>query len=102
MAYNLEHNTANEIWADALDLIHKEGRRVNNTSEISQAVLTLKNPIQKWVSDRYKPMSIAFALVELVWICSGSNKKNIIDYWNPAYKKYADDANSDIYHGAYG
>lgn len=102
MAYILERNTANEIWTDALDLINKTGRRIKDTSEISQAVLTLNNPIQKWVSDRYKPMSIAFALVELVWICSGSNKRTIIDYWNPAYKKYAADANSDIYHGAYG
>lgn len=102
MAYILELNTANEIWTGALDLIHKEGKRIKDTSEISQAVLTLNNPIQKWVSDRYKPMSIAFALVELVWICSGSNKRTIIDYWNPAYKKYAADANSDIYHGAYG
>ncbi len=102
MAYLLERETANDIWADALDLINKEGHRINDTSEISQAVLTLENPIQKWVSDRFKPMSIAFSLVEIVWICSGSNKRNIIDYWNPAYEKYAADANSDIYHGAYG
>lgn len=102
MAHIIEHDTANEIWTDALNLINKEGRRVKDTLEISQAVLTLSNPRQKWVSDRYKPMSIAFALVELVWICSGSNKCDIINYWNPAYKTYAADANSDTYHGAYG
>ena len=102
MAYIIQRDSANDIWRDALALIKKEGRRIHNTNEIPQAVLTLRNPIQKWVSDRHQPMSIAFALVELVWIFSGSNKRTIIDYWNPAYKNFAADENIDVYHGAYG
>lgn len=102
MAFIIQQNTANDLWKIALEEIHKNGHRQKDTIEISQAVLTLRDPLQKWVSDRSPAMSIAFALVELVWIFSGSNKRTIIDYWNPAYKKYAADEQSDIYHGAYG
>ena len=102
MAYLLENTNADNIWSKALSLLLEHGERVKNTIEISQVTMCIQNPRQKWVSVRKPPLSIAFALVEVIWILSGSNCRDIIDFWNPAYKKFAADNYSSTYYGAYG
>ena len=47
MAFIIQQNTANDLWKIALEEIHKNGHRQKDTIEISQAVLTLRDPFTK-------------------------------------------------------
>ena len=50
--------------------------------------------------DRIPPISISFALAEVVWIMNGEERSEVINYWNPRLSDFA--GNGDIYYGAYG
>jgi thymidylate synthase len=106
MAELIKGQTANDLWCCALNLLVAEGMpapsRNGRTKEILHVMLELKNPQEKWVYKRFPPISVAFALAELMWIVNGENDVKTIDFWNLRYKKTAADAGSEIYHGAYG
>ena len=46
------------------------------------------------------PISIGFALAEVVWIMNGEERSEVINYWNPKLAEFAGDG--DTYYGAYG
>ncbi len=102
MAYLIKGQTANNLYCQARKLIDAEGEKSGNTNELLHVILELEDPLQKWVTCRKPAMSISFALAELIWILVGDNKRDVIDFWNPVYERYASDENSDYYHGAYG
>ncbi|MCM1295337.1 MAG: thymidylate synthase [Muribaculaceae bacterium] len=102
MAYLIKGRTANNLYYQARKKIDSEGENSSNTNELLHVVLELEDPLQKWVSWRKPAMSISFALAELIWILVGDNKRDLIDFWNPAYERYASDEDSNYYHGAYG
>lgn len=97
-------DSANEVWEKAAELLLKEKSvvdgRTGGTYELLHTFLSIKDPKQKWVFNRVPPMSIAFALAELVWIMNGKEEAEVINFWNPKLKNYA--GNQDIYYGAYG
>ena len=99
----IQGDTANEMWSSAYKLVREadivEGRN-GNVREVIHAALSLNNPIQKWVSVKAPPISIGYALAELIWILSGSDDANVINYWNKALPNYAGDY--PYYPGAYG
>lgn len=102
MAYLIKGQTANSLYSQARKLIDAEGKNSVNTNELLHVVFELEDPIQKWVTWRKPAMSISFALAELIWILVGDNKRDIIDFWNPIYGRYAGDEGCGYYHGAYG
>jgi thymidylate synthase len=106
MAILIKAKNANVLWHRAKVLIESEGKsdnsRCGRTVENLHILLELDNPVEKWVYKRNPPISIGFALAELMWIVNGSQETKIIDFWNPNLKKFAADKDSNIYHGAYG
>ena len=106
MANLIKANDANELWQQAWNLIESEGSasdsRIGSTKEVLQVLFELSQPIEKWVYKRIPPISVSFALVELMWIVSGCQDSDIIDFFNPAYKKFTADEGRSVYHGAYG
>ena len=98
--------TASSVWVLAAEeLISMEDdveveSRIGSTKELLHTLIHLDNPIQRWVTMRTPPMSISFALAELIWILAGSNDANVINFWNPSLSKYS--GNASEYHGAYG
>ena len=102
MSYLLTGDNANHLWINAMHTINEIGEKSADTKEILHVLLELNNPREKWVVSRSPVISVAFALAELIWILSGDNRKDIIDFWNPLYKNFAADNGSNIYHGAYG
>lgn len=97
--------TANDIWSQAADALltgkkHLTASRSGNTIELLHTFIHIQNPIQRWVTQRVPPISIGFALAELIWILAGSNDANTINYWNPGLPKFSGDGSK--YHGAYG
>lgn len=104
MAMMFSGDTANDVWNLAAEQLmkmeHVVSSRSGDTYELLHVLLSINNPKEKWVSNRVPPMSISFALAELIWILNGSNIAKIINYWNPTLSRYA--GHDDNYHGAYG
>ena len=100
----IEGKTANEVWKKAANMLLTQENmikgRTGEVYELLHAFISIENPIQKWVYDRMPPISIGFALAELVWIMNGEESSEVINYWNPSLSKYAGDG--EVYYGAYG
>ncbi|MDE6426352.1 MAG: thymidylate synthase [Ruminococcus sp.] len=96
--------TANDVWREAANKLLEqkdtvEGR-TGNVFEILHSFITIEEPRQKWIYDRIPPVSIGYALAELVWIMNGEDRSDIINFFNPQLEKFAGKA--IFYHGAYG
>ena len=100
----IEGVAANEVWKKAALLLMEQKNtlagRNGNVFELLHTFISIENPRQKWVYDRIPPMSIGFALAELVWIMNGEEQSNVINYWNPSLPKFAGEGAT--YYGAYG
>lgn len=98
--------TANEVWNQAFNKLTDSKNndivesRSGNTYELLHAVFSISNPRERWVAVRNPPISIAFALAEVIWILAASNESDVINFWNPPLQRYA--GNGKTYHGAYG
>lgn len=101
-----EGKTADEAWrsiASAVcrnDGVSVQASRNGRTREILHATISISNPRQRWVESRNPPMSVAFALAEVVWILSGRNDSAFLNYFNRGLPKFCGDG--PAYHGAYG
>lgn len=104
MAEYIVGRTANEVWIKAANMLLKQENTIDGRTgevfEILHSFISIEEPRQKWVFDRIPPISIGYALAELVWIMNGENRSDVINFWNPKLKKFA--GNGSFYHGAYG
>lgn len=104
MAEFIVEKTANDVWKKAVGMLLKEKNtlkgRTGNVYEILHTFITIENPTQKWIYDRMPPISIGYALAELIWIMNGEDRADVINAWNPNLPKFA--GNGKSYHGAYG
>lgn len=104
MIETIEGKTANEVWRKAVDMLLVQENSINGRTgevfELLHAFLSIEDPRQKWIYDRIPPISISYALAELVWIMNGEERSDIINYWNPSLSKFAGDG--AVYYGAYG
>lgn len=104
MAKLITGKSANEVWKKAVKHLLDEKENVSGRNgdvyELLHTLISIEDSRQKWVYDRIPPMSLGFALAELVWIMNGEEESRIINYWNPSLKKYA--GNHEYYYGAYG
>lgn len=104
MAQLITGGTANEVWSNAAELLLNQTDTLNGRTgefyELAHTLAVIEDPKQRWVFSRIPPMSIGYALAELVWIMNGEDRADIINTWNPALEKFA--GKSDFYHGAYG
>lgn len=96
--------TANDVWKQAYEAVNQTGcyvsSRNGNTKELLHTVMSINNPTQKWITFRTPPISIGYALAELIWMLNGSDDANVINYWNSSLPNYA--GNYSNYPGAYG
>ena len=101
-----EGRTANEAWDKVATVFRAntglmaQTSRCGPTREILHAAISVSAPRQRWVVARNPPMSIAFALAEVIWIMAGRNDSAFLNYFNRELPKYA--GSGPIYHGAYG
>lgn len=104
MIETINGKTANEVWKKAVEMLlvqeNSINGRIGEVFELLHAFLSIEDPRQKWIYDRIPPISISYALAELVWIMNGEERSDIINYWNPSLPKFAGDG--EVYYGAYG
>ncbi len=93
MADFISGKTANEVWEKAIKLLQKQEHslsgRTGDVFELLHTFISIGEPQQKWIYNRIPPISIGYALAELVWIINGEEKSDIINMWNPSLEKYA-------------
>lgn len=104
MAEFIVGRTANDVWRKVASMLMQqkdtvEGR-TGDVFEILHSFITIEEPRQKWIYDRVPPVSIAYALAELVWIMNGEDSSDVINFFNPQLEKFA--GRAKYYHGAYG
>ena len=98
--------TANDVWRQAaavardVDLALSQASRAGKTRELQDALFSIEDPRQRWISSRLPPMNPAFAIAEVVWIVNGRRDSAFLNFWNPALPKFQGDG--EEYYGAYG
>ncbi len=103
MFHNIQGETANEIWQKAFNTVSKTNiieSRCGSTKELLHTTISINDPVQKWVTCKNPPLSIGYALAELIWILHGCDESKTINYWNPVLPQFAGDY--EEYPGAYG
>lgn len=105
MMRNFIGNAADTVWQHAaIELIYNPDYthcgRNGDTREILPCVLRIQDPRQRWILSRTPPYNPAFGLVEFVWIITGNNESNVLNFWNPILPRYS--GSGQTYHGAYG
>jgi thymidylate synthase len=101
-----EGQTANGAWDKIATAFRTniglltQTSRFGPTREILHAAISVSDPRQRWVVARNPPISIAFALAEVIWIMAGRNDATFLNYFNKVLPDYA--GNGPTYHGAYG
>lgn len=104
MAEFITGKSANEVWEKATNHLLNEkavlSGRNGEVYELLHTFISIEDPRQKWIYNRIPPMSLGFALAELIWIVNGEDDAKVINFWNPSLKKYAGD--HERYYGAYG
>lgn len=104
MAEIIMGKTANEVWRKAVGMLleqkETQAGRTGEVFELLHTFISIEEPRQRWVFDRMPPMSISFALAELVWIVNGEERSDVINFWNPKLPSFAGEG--PVYYGAYG
>ncbi|MHB8076577.1 thymidylate synthase [Desulfosporosinus fructosivorans] len=105
MLYTFNGNNANEVWTNATEVLLNCKQtsiesRIGKTKEILHVAFSISDPRERWVTQRVPPISIAFALAELIWILVGKDESDVINFWNPILPRYS--GKLEKYHGAYG
>lgn len=74
--------------------------RAGDVREVLGLAAMVEQPRARWCLNRVPPYNPAYAAAEAIWIMTGSDGANFIDFFNPGLKRFA--GNHDHYPGAYG
>jgi thymidylate synthase len=104
--HSFQGQSANEVWRQAAiaardeSIALKQASRAGDTRELQDALFSIEDPRQRWISSRLPPMNPAFAIAEVVWIVNGRNDSAFLNFWNPGLPKFQGEG--ETYYGAYG
>lgn len=104
MLHTFEARTANEAWLQAADALRdkatEQESRNGPTKELLHVLMSIEDPMQRWVTSRRPAINPAFALAEVIWIMTGRQDAAFLTYFNRQLAKYV--GNCTVLHGAYG
>lgn len=97
--------TVNEAWEHWYNLLaaqhgNEDSRDGAVTGEIINAVTVIENPKDNLVTSPIRKLSHKYAIGELLWYLSGSNKLDAIANYSKAWNKLSDDG--ETVNSAYG
>lgn len=104
----IEGKTVDEVWTTAFDMLSKQaqsGVRENSrdgdvVGEITDAVIQVEDPTRNIVRNPVRKMPLRYAIGELAWYLSGSNKVTDISQFSSVWEKLSDDGETN--NSAYG
>src|SRR4051812_15538129 len=106
MFLTFDSTSANEAWLKAVSrfcqLVSPETQssRAGETIELLHVGISISDPLQRWVVGRSPPINPAFALAEVIWIITGRNDSQFLNYFNSRLPEFA--GRTATYPGAYG
>ena len=93
-----------EGYPQLLDYVIKNGGEVfprgKKTYELSPFHVKIKNPRDRIFFDHVRNMNVAFSIAEFLWIVTGREDVEMLEFYNRNMKNYSDDG--IVMHGAYG
>lgn len=98
--------TADEAWLEVVaalkqrEHLPQQDGRGGRTAELLHVGIQLDNSRQRWVVSRNPPLSVAFAIVEVIGILNGRRDSGYLNFFNPILPRFSGDGPE--YHGAYG
>lgn len=109
-----EYETVNEAWESLYGDLKRIGEIAENTSspsllesrdgavygEAINVVTEIQDPTRNFVTSPTRDLSMRYAVGELLWYLSGSNKLRDIAHYSGAWKKLSDDG--ETVNSAYG
>lgn len=103
--YSFRGGSADEVWTQAVEALrsgqgHAQDSRGGATDELLHSIFSISDPRRRWTTVRNPPMSVAFAVAEVVWIVSGRNDVEFLTFWNTRLPEFSGPA--PRLHGAYG
>ncbi|MFJ7734156.1 thymidylate synthase [Lysinibacillus sp. NPDC097231] len=100
----LEDESMDQLQIKILKKIIEEGREVSPrgmpNKELTGFTFKLTNPRARIIYNPARNFNVRFAIGELLWYLSGSNKCEMITHYNKRYPNFSDDG--EILNGAYG
>ena len=102
---SLSGASADQLWLAARDEFLSGGAaevegRGSSTKELRPVVFELTDPRARWVFSRSPVLNPAAFLSEVIWILSGRNDSEFVNFCNPRLREFAGDG--ETYSGAYG
>lgn len=88
-------NNFNDVYPNLIKGIMKYGNTVpsrnGETKELHPAYLEIHQPRQRLVTAIGRPVNVAFALAEVVWILSGRQDVEMLKHYNRKISQWSDD-----------
>lgn len=97
--------TANEAWEAWYETLSAQGEALESRDggvcgEVINAVTIIEDPTRNFISSPIRKLPIRYAVGELMWYLSGSNKVSDISKFSPIWEKLSD--NGETVNSAYG
>lgn len=87
--------TPNDLYPELIDCTLWEGAdvpsRLDATKEIRGMVAEITDPRNRLVTSYSRPVNVAFALAEVLWILAGRQDVEMLEFYNSQIKQYSDD-----------
>jgi thymidylate synthase len=102
-------NDVNDVYPDAVRGVLDEGDEVgidrpeavdSVTLELNPATVVIDNPRRRLVTSYGRPVNVAFALAEVLWILSGRRDVEMLEHYNSNIGQFSDDG--QVFNAAYG
>jgi thymidylate synthase len=94
----------NDIYPDAINEVMSRGAEVTprgkRTLEIHPALIEITDPTKRLVTSFGRPVNVAFALAEVLWILGGRRDVGMLEPYNSNIATFSD--NGEYFNAAYG
>ncbi len=102
--FQIEADSMDEIQKKAIRALLEQGSRVKPRGqwihEINGFSFKLNNPRARLIYNTERKYSLTFAFGEFLWYMRGTNRLDIVQYYNKRYLQFSDDGKT--LYGAYG
>lgn len=102
--HTIKARNFNEAYSEAIETVMAAGAKVpsrnGDTLEIHPVMIEIDNPREYLVTAAGRPVNVAFALAEVIWILGGGNEVDLPAYYNSTIGNYSDDG--EVFNAAYG
>lgn len=89
-----------ELWPSVSSASNTRSANTNQTRELLNVTMHLRNPRRRFTTTRHPPINLAFAIAEIIWIVRGRRDVQFLIPWNSQLPNFIGITSSTP--GAYG